>query len=257
MGVDAGDPEHSGRPALWVTNYENELHALYRNDCKPGRPLFQFRTSAAGIAAIGQKYVGWGTAFIDTDRDGWEDLFVTNGHAIRYPGGREANRKQQPVLLLNQGEGRFREASRRIGDYHTTPRLGRGVGFGDLDNDGRTDLVIVHTNEPVAVLRGVGGADNHWVGVELVGKDRACVVGTRVVWEADGQRQTRFAKGGGSYLSSGDRRMLFGLGKSTTGRLTVVWPDGTEQKYEDVKADRYYRVTQGRETPEVAPGGEK
>src|SRR5262249_49899431 len=83
MGVDAGDYDGSGRPALWVTNYENELHALYGNLCRPGRALFSFQTTAAGIAALGQKYVGWGTALIDFDLDGWEDLFISNGHAIR------------------------------------------------------------------------------------------------------------------------------------------------------------------------------
>ena len=256
MGVDAGDPERTGKPSLWVTNYENELHALYRNECKPGRPLFQFRTTAAGIAAIGQKYVGWGTNFLDTDLDGWEDLFVTNGHAIRFPTGKEVSRKQQPVLLLNQG-GKFREASKRIGGYHATPRLGRGVGFGDLDNDGRTDLVVSHTNDPGAVLRGIGGDGRHWVGVSLEGKDHACVVGAKAVWEVDGQRQTRFVKGGGSYTSSGDRRLLFGLGKATTGRLTVTWADGTEQKFDELAVDRYYRLTQGQAKPEVAPGGAK
>ncbi len=245
MGVDAGDPYRTGKPTLWVTNYEHELHGLYRNECRPGRPFFQFRTSASGIAAIGQKYVGWGTAFLDADLDGWEDLFVVNGHAIRYPTGKESSRKQQPVLLLGQGEGKFRIASGRIGDYQRTPRLARGVGFGDLDNDGRTDLVISHVNEAVTLLRGVGGRGNHWLGVRLVGKGHACVVGARAVLTAGGQRQTRFAKGGGSYLSSGDRRLLFGLGQETKGRLTVTWPDGSEQSFEDLAVDRYHRIVQG------------
>ena len=257
MGLDAGDPERTGKPNLWVTNYENELHALYRNDSQPGRPMFQFRTTAAGIAAIGQRFVGWGTAFVDADLDGWEDLFVANGHAIRYPTGKESSRKQRPVLLMNQGGGKFRPASRRIGDYSDTPRLARGVAFGDLDNDGRTDLVIVHTNEPVAVLRGVGGTENHWLGVRLVGKDNADVVGARAAVSAGDLRLTRFAKGGGSYASSGDRRLLFGLGAQTTGRLTVRWPDGTEQSFDGLAADRYYRVTQGAAQPDVEGGPKK
>jgi hypothetical protein len=153
------------------------------------------------------------------------------------------------VLLVNEQGKRFRDASRQIGDYAGIPRLARGVGFGDLDNDGRTDLVVSHTNEPAAVLRGVGGSDNHWVGVRLEPKGQACTVGARVVWEADGQRQTRFAKGGGSYVSSGDRRLLFGVGGQTKGRLVVTWPDGTEQAFDGVAADRYYRVTQGAAEP--------
>src|SRR6185312_16216987 len=148
MGLDAGDPERTGKPSLWVTNYENEVHGLYRNDSQMGRPFFQFRTAAAGIAAIGQRYVGWGTNFLDADRDGWEDLFVANGHAIRLPMGRESSRRQQPVLLMNRGNGKFRPASEQIGSYYRIPHVGRGVAFGDLDNDGRTDLVISHINEP-------------------------------------------------------------------------------------------------------------
>lgn len=253
MGVDAGDPDRSGRPALWVTNYENELHGLYRNDCKPGRAFFQFRSTAAGIGAIGQQYVGWGTAFLDADLDGWEDLLIVNGHAIRYPTGKSVSRKQRPVLLHNQG-GKFRLASRRLGEYERTPRLGRGVAFGDLDNDGRVDLVVSHTNEPVAVLRGVGGEGNGWLGVRLVGKDHACVVGARATLAVGDQRLTRFARAGGSYLSSGDRRLVFGLGKETPGRLTVTWPDGKEQSVEGLKPGRYYRVEQGKPGAEPEAG---
>jgi hypothetical protein len=245
MGVDAGDPERTGKPNLWVTNYENELHALYRNDCQPGRPLFQFRTAAAGIAAIGQKYVGWGTAFIDADLDGWEDLFIANGHAIRYPTGQGSSRKQQPVLLMNQGAGHFKAASERIGSYVSDKHLARGVAFGDLDNDGRIDIVICHTNEPVTVLKGIGGRGNHWLGVRLVGKDNADVVGATATFTAGEMRLTRFTKGGGSYASSGDRRLHFGLGSATNGKLVVRWRDGTEQTIEGLAADKYYRITQG------------
>ena len=252
MGLDAGDPERTGKPFFWVTNYENELHGLYRNECKPDRTFFSHRTAASGIAAIGQKYVGWGTAFVDVDLDGWEDIFVANGHAIRFPTGKESSRKQQPVLLLNE-RGKFRQASSRIGDYFQSPHLARGVGFGDLDNDGRTDLVISHINDPVALLRGIGGQDNHWIGIELQGKDHACVVGSKATFEASGPPQTRFVKGGGSYASSGDRRLLFGLGQDKSGVLTVTWKDGSEQKFDGLAVDRYHRIIQGKATPAVRP----
>jgi hypothetical protein len=250
MGVDAGDPYRSGKPSLWVTNYENELHALYRNDSQPGHPLFRFRSTASGIAALGKGYVGWGTSFLDADLDGWEDLFVVHGHAIRYPTGKSSQRKQLPALLLNT-QGKFLVANNRIGDYARTPHLGRGVGFGDLDNDGRIDLVISHVNEPVTILRGIGGRENHWLGVSLAGKDHSCVVGARAVFTTNGQSQTRFVKGGGSYLSSGDRRLVFGLGSETTGRLKVTWPDGSEQSFDDLAIDRYHRIVQGRPADEA------
>jgi len=180
-------------------------------------------------------------------------LVISNGHAIRHPTGKDAHRKQRPVLLLNR-EGKFRSASKRLGDYSQTPHLGRGVGFGDLDNDGRIDLVISHLNEPVAILRGIGGEGNHWLGVRLVGKDHACIVGAKAVFAVKGQRLTRFAKGGGSYASSRDPRLIFGLGQETTGRLTVTWPDLSEQSFDGLAVDRYHRIVQGRRVAEIDSG---
>jgi hypothetical protein len=249
MGVDAADYDGSGRPALWVTNYENEQHGLYRNECRPGVIAFQYQTQAAGLAAVSQKYVGWGTAFLDADLDGWEDLFLVNGHAIRYHSAAGVGRKQPPFLYRNQG-GHFSDISRQIGSYHARHTLARGVGFGDLDNDGRVDLVISHMNEPVSVLRGIGGRGRHWLGVELVGKDHADVVGARVQLQVGKRTLTRFAKGGCSYLSSGDRRLVFGLDKQTKpGRLTVTWPDGTKQHFDGLGVDRYHRIVQGQSSP--------
>jgi hypothetical protein len=252
MGVDAGDYDGSGRPALWVTNYENELHALYGNLCRPGQALFSFQTTAAGIAALGQKYVGWGTAFIDFNLDGWEDLFISNGHAIRYPTGAGVTRQQKPVLLLNRGKGKFQLAGKRLGPYGQQDHLGRGVAFVDLDNDGRVDVVLQHLNEPAVVLRNVAPEPHHWLGVQLVGAGHRDVVGARVVLEAGGRRQTRFAKGGGSYASSSDRRLVFGLGQTERiDKLTVSWPDGQQQEWISLGPDRYHVVVQGeRETRE-------
>jgi hypothetical protein len=253
MGLDAGDYDGSGKPALWVTNYENELHGLYRNDTRPGVTFFNYQTTAAGLGAGGQRYVGWGTAFLDVDLDGWEDLFWVNGHATRHYSETGASRLQPPMLYRNLG-GKFRDVSRQIGSYHDTNHLGRGVGFGDLDNDGRTDLVISHINEPVAVLRGIGGRDCHWLGVELLGKDHADVVGARAELQTGGRTLTRFAKGGGSYLSSGDRRLLFGLGReATVGRLLVTWPDGSRQTFDGLPVDHYHRIRQGQAEPEPYP----
>ena len=246
MGLDAGDFDHTGRPALWVTNYENELHALYRNDIRNGMQLFTFQTAEAGIAALGQPHVGWGTAFLDADLDGWEDLFVANGHAIRRPTGKGVTRKQRPVLMLNRA-GKFRVATKRLGSYGQADHLSRGAAFGDLDNDGRIDIVVSNTNERAGVLRGIGGKDRHWIGIQLVGKGHACTVGARVVVEANGMTQTRFSKGGGSYASSNDRRHHFGLGEATKiDKLTVHWPDGTKQERAGLAVDKYHRIEQGK-----------
>jgi hypothetical protein len=245
MGLAVGDYNRSGRPSLWVTNYEHELHGLYRNDRRRNMVYFTFDTPGAGIAAIGQNYVGWGTALVDFDLDGWEDIFVANGHAIRSP-KLPITRKQKPVLLRNTG-GKFKAISAQVGDYANTMHLARGVGVGDLDNDGRVDLVISHMNENVAVLRNVAGAGNHWLGVQLVGKDNACTVGATIALEAGGATQTRFRYSGGSYASSNDPRHVFGLGKEKkTGKLTVTWPDGSKQVFQDLAVDRYHRIVQGK-----------
>src|SRR5262249_54169199 len=171
-------------------------HALYCNESTwhtdPAKRLvsFQHATAAAGIAGLGQIYVGWGTAFIDFDLDGREDLFVANGHAIRYPANEAVGRGQKPVLLRNMGKGMFKDISRQIGPYGTKRYLGRGVAFGDLNNDGRPDLVISAMNEPITILRTVAGKGRHWLGVQLAGKDHADVGGARGGLAGGGRKQT-------------------------------------------------------------------
>jgi hypothetical protein len=240
MGVAAADYDGSGRASLWVTNYENEMHALYRN---AGKGFFLFSTQLSGIAAIGRSYVGFGTAFLDVDLDGREDLVITNGHVIRH----SPRLRQKPVLLRNEGNGRFEDITRRGGPYFGKSHIGRGLAAGDLDNDGRPDLVISHLNAPAVLLRNEAPSGHHWLGVELVGRENRDVVGAKLVLEAGGKRQTRFAQGGGSYLSAGDRRHLLGLGTAAKiDRLTVVWPSGRTQQWDgdELEVDRYHQLTE-------------
>lgn len=257
MGVDAADYDGSGKPSLWVTNYEHELHGLYRNDIRLDRIAFHFQTTLAGLAVRGQKYVGWGTGFVDVDNDGWEDLFVSNGHVMRYHHGNGMNREQPPLLFGNRG-GRFLDISQRIDSYGRKNHLGRGVAFGDLDNDGCCDLVVCHQNEPVAILRGIGGAGHHWLGVHLYGKNHADLVGAKAELQVGDRTLTRFVKGGGSYLSSSDCRLLFGLGDETKlGQLIVTWPNGSKQHFKNLPSDCYHHVRQGveRTGPSGPPTG--
>ena len=247
MDVDAGDYDGSGRTALLVTNYQNELHALYRNLASGEMPIFEFGSQSVGLAGLGRQYVGFGTSFVDIDSDGWLDVVIVNGHVIRYPSGTGV--RQLPVLLRNQGrrdrsEGvRFEHLTAEAGPYFQAEHQGRGLAIGDLDNDGRPDLVISHVNDAVTLLCNEAGAGHHWLGVGLIGKEHADVVGAKLTLEVDGRRLTRFARGGTSYLSSSDRRHLFGLGAaSKVGRLTVVWPSGKEQYGDTLPIDRYWQL---------------
>jgi hypothetical protein len=250
MGVDAADYDGSGRPSLLVTNYENELHAFYRNLGSSGGLLFQHSSTATGLASIGRRFVGFGTGFIDLDSDGWEDIVIVNGHVIRHP--TRSGVRQLPVLLHSggrKGNGtavHFTDVTTQGGPYFQTPHQGRGLAIGDLDNDGRPDLVISHLNEPVVLLRNEAGQANHWLGIELSDKDHRDLVGARLTLEVDGRVLTQFAKGGGSYLSSGDRRHLFGLGSADhVGRLTVAWPWGQRQSWDRLAVDRYWVLVAG------------
>lgn len=207
MGVDAADYDGSGRPAIWVTNYESELHALYRNVVRDGRQFWQFSSQLAGTAAIGQLFVGFGTVFIDFDGDGWEDIFIANGHVLRHSARGEL--EQRPVLLKNQN-GRFVDVSSEGGSYFAAKHRGRGVAVGDLDNDGRPDLIVSHVNAPVAVLRNITPLPATWLGLEPP-RNRPF---SRLIVETDGSRLVRFYKSGGSYLSSSDHRIIVASGRS-------------------------------------------
>jgi ASPIC and UnbV/FG-GAP-like repeat len=249
MGLDAADYNRTGRPSLWVTNYENELHALYRNECKDGQLNFIYSTQEAGLSQLGLSYVGWGTRFLDVDLDGWEDLFIGHGHVILHPAV-QSPRKQMAVLMHNIG-GKFINSSHRSGSYFEQPHNARGVAMGDLNNRGRTDLVVSHLNDPVEVLKNVAQTNNHWLGLDLAGKKNRDVVGARIVVEVDGATLTHFARGGGgSYGSTSDRRHLIGLGApSEVRRVTVEWPWGEKQTWVGLRPDRYWKLTEGEERP--------
>jgi hypothetical protein len=258
MGIDAVDYNGSLRPSLWCVNYENEKHALYKNDCTTDRIVFSYATQAAGIAAIGQQYVGWGTRFVDFDLGGLQHLFVSNGHAIRFPNSMptsKSTRFQKPMLMQcvedAKGNRKFIDVtSKHGGPYCAKTHCGRGVAFGDLNNDGHVDMVLDHLGEPVTVLKTIVGKDNHWIGFELKREKNRDPVGAKVILEAGGKKQARFAKGGGSYMSANDPRHVFGLGKGDKiDKVTVTWPwpDPHEQTWEGLAIDKYWTLVEGAE----------
>jgi hypothetical protein len=253
MGIDAGDYDGSGRLSLFVTNFIDEMHALYR-------PLasgqYAHASVRAGINAIGLKYSGFGTSFVDWDRDGWEDIVISNGNVARRPPP-PVSRSQFPVLLQSLGlprdrEGpvRFEAVTERGGPYFQQLHMGRGLACGDLDDDGRIDLVLSHLNEPVAILRNELDNGAHWLGIGLIGKPNRDAVGAKVTLEVGDRKLLKVIKNGGSYFSASDARLLFGLGQDArVGRLTVRWPSGQIQTWEALTPDRYWYLVEGEVEP--------
>ncbi len=227
MGVDVGDYNLDGRPDIWVSNFERESISLYRND---GNFVFQHVSRSTGITAVGGLAVGWGTVFLDFDRDGDEDVFVSNGHVIRYP--TNAPLRQAPLLFQNEQGSRFYNVASEAGEYLQTPHMGRGVACGDLDNDGDQDLVVSCTNEPLVVLANNSGT-NHSLVIRLIGTtSNRDAVGAYVKVRATSEQQEllRMVKGGGSYASSNDSRLFFGVGTATdVSSVEVHWPSGVTQ----------------------------
>lgn len=254
MGIAIGDYNQTGLPSIFVTNYENEMHALYRN---LGRELFHHNTSAAGIAALGQKFVAFGTSFIDLDHHGQLDLIIANGHVIRHPVN--ASLAQGPILLRHTGDARFKDLSRRGGTYFQEKHIARGLAVGDLDNDGRQDVMISHVNQPATVLRNVADvAGNHWLGFSLSGTKSRDLIGTKVIVESRGKHWTRFIVGGSSYLSAHDHRAMIGLGTvDRIDKVTITWSWGELQEWagQGLAMDRYYRVSEGETALQPLPDG--
>jgi len=263
MGVAAGDYDGTGRPALWVTNYARELHGLYRNE---GNSVFSFCTKSSRIVSIGNRFVGFGSSFLDFDNDGWLDLAITNGHAVRYPN--DIPFAQKPVLLHNSGDGTFVDVTSEGGPYFRADHMGRGLAVGDLDNDGWADIVISHSpvsslvlglNEPITFLRNRvtdDGVKNHWLGFQLDGRNHEDLVGAKLIVVYDERVQTYFVSGGGSYCSSGDQRILVGLGKADSiDSVEVVWPSGEGQRWQgsQFEVDQYYHLTWGNPRADSSP----
>ncbi len=252
MGVDGADYDGCGRPSLWVTNCDNEFHGFYKNISNNGRLAFKFDTASAGLAAIGPFFVGFGTKFIDIDNDGWEDIIVTNGHVVLFP---HANGlRQKPNLFMNVPEVSRTGPTRKFvdrtpdgGSYFQEGHRGRGLAVGDFDNDGKTDLVIVSLNEPVRILHNIAAPQNNWLGVELRGKDRRDLVGTRLTLEVGDRRLVRYIKGGTSYLSAHDPRVVFGLGDAKqVGKLRIEWSwqtgEQSVREWDGLEVNKYHKL---------------
>jgi enediyne biosynthesis protein E4 len=240
MGVTVADYDHDGKLDLFVTNFDDDYNTLYHND---GKLSFTEVSHAAKVAAISLPYVGWGTKFFDFDNDGWVDLFVTNGHV--YP--QIPTYKQRNFVHRNNRDGTFSEVGEQLGGPFNEKRAGRGVAFGDLDNDGDVDLVINNLDGPPTVLRNDGGNVNNSVLIKLVGtKSNRAGIGAMVKVVCGDLVQKDEVRSGDSYISQSDQRLHFGLEKRTKiDVIEVRWPSGIVDKLTGAKVNSIVSIKEG------------
>jgi hypothetical protein len=249
MGVDADDFDGDGDDDIFMTHIMEETNTLYVND---GTGLFEDRTTSAGLASISLGKTGFGTGWFDFDNDGWLDLLVLNG-AVRALAERVRAGDPYPLgqpnhLLRNTGNRKFEVVSERAGDSFSLIEVSRGAAFGDIDNDGDTDILMANNNGPSRLLINQVGNRNHWIGLRLlletVPRD---AFGARVqVVLADGTSRWRRVRTDGSFCSSRDPRVLVGLGAVTSVKeVRVLWPDGRSETWRNLPIDRYTTLREG------------
>jgi hypothetical protein len=248
MGVDAGDYDNDGNEDLFVTELTGQGSDFYVNDGSGG---FEDRSAQAGIRTASLPFTGFGTAWFDFDNDGWLDLLAVNGAVTQILEAVARNEpfpmKQPKQLLRNLGNGRFEDVTKQAGPFFAIPEVSRGAAFGDVDNDGDTDVVIGTDAGPVRLLINNIGNRKHWVGLRLVSGKRDALGARVVVTRGDGRAIRRRSRADGSYASANDPRVLVGLGDSAKPpHVKVTWPDGRSEEWDGVPVDRYTTLTEGR-----------
>lgn len=241
MGVTVGDYDHDGKFDLFVTNFDDDYNTLYHND---GSNSFTDVSYAAKVAAISLPYVGWGTKFFDYDNDGWIDLFVANGHV--YP--QIQNYRQRNFVHKNNREGTFAEIGLQLGAPFLEKRAGRGVAFGDIDNDGDVDVLINNLDGAPQLLRNDGGNANNSVLIKTIGtKSNRDGIGARVKIVSGDLTQIEEVRSGDSYVSQSDLRLHFGLEKRTKiDSIEVRWPSGVLDRIADATVNRILTIKEGQ-----------
>ena len=252
MGVDAADLDGDGDIDLFMTHYSRETNTVYLND---GEGMFHDASDDSGLGNPSWKHTAWGTAWLDFDMDGMLDLLVVNG-AVAYPPGADREADPSPLgepnqLFRNLGDGRFEEVTSAAGPALAASRVSRGALFGDLDNDGDVDVVIVNNNGPAVLLRSEAPVDEPWLGMRLVGGDppRDQLGAFVEISRPRGEVLRRRARADGSYASANDPRILAALGPEagdvSSASVTVWWPNGRSERFSAVPLGRYSTLTQG------------
>ncbi|MSO23500.1 MAG: CRTAC1 family protein [Acidobacteria bacterium] len=249
MGVDSGDFDNDGNEDLILTQLKGESSTLYVNR---GKGWFEDQAMQSGLAGPTLLFTGFGTVFLDYDNDGWLDIAMANGDVKSVP---ELARQRDPyplsqtkLLFRNLGNGRFADVTKLAGSVFSLPEVSRGIAFGDLDNNGAPDLVIVNNSGRARVLRNNVGMRHHWLGLRMIGEKVARdMLGTRVqVIRNEGLPLWRRVRTDGSYASAIDPRVIFGLGKDFEVKaVRAYWPTGRKEEWGRVPIDQYTTLREG------------
>lgn len=254
MGVDAADIDHDGNLDLFVTNFTQEADTLYWNRGAAG---FQDISAPSGIQQVTFPYVGWGTGFVDFTNSGWDDLFIANGHI--YPqmqAARTAFPYLQGLLLFHNNRNRTFTDITRTSGLDTLPlQSRRGVAFGDVDNDGRIDILMLNVGEPPTLLLNCTEDPGKAVLLKLVGtKSNRAAIGARATVVSADLKQFQEVRGGGSYLSQNDLRLHFGLGThAKADSVEIEWPSGAKEEIHDLPAGFIYTIKEGSGVQDKQP----
>jgi hypothetical protein len=257
MGIAAGDYENNGLIDLFVTDFGDDYKVLFHND---GDASFTDVSYKAGIAQTTIPFVGWGDGFIDYDNDGWLDLFMVAGHVYPQVDQHEwgTSFAERPLLFHNDQGKRFTNVPAVKGSGLAVVTPARGAAFGDLFNDGKIDVIINPIDGPPTLLRNVNPDHHHWVELRLVGgpkspRDATCAT---VYLKANGMRMRQDVLASGSYISSNDRRLHFGLGDATdAGTAEIHWPSGVKETVKLPAEDRIFTLTEGQGITAALCGG--
>jgi hypothetical protein len=247
MGLAAGDYLNNGRLDLAVTNFSDDYKVLYRND---GKGQFTDVSSPAGIADVSMPFLGWGTGFMDYDNDGWMDLFMVNGHIYPAVDAQKwgTSYEQRPLLFHNLRGQTFGLVPAVEGSGLAIVTSARGAAFGDLFNDGKIDVVINNLDGTPSLLRNVHGDHHAWLELKLIGgaKSPRDAVGSTVLLTAGGMTRRQDVVSGGSFMSSNDPRVHFGLGDvRTIDGVEIRWPSGAVEQIKIARLNAIYTIQEG------------